>query len=321
MHELGREVTRKLIASADVVIANLPPATLRGMGLDYETLRAIRPEIILADISAFGNVGPLRDSVGFDSIGQVMCGTAFTSGDPSMPRRSLATWVDFATALHAAFAVAAALLGRRNGKGGQHIQCNLLATALAINGPALVEEAMRGTGRPPTGNRSPYYAPSDIFATRDGHIMCSVLGQPLFRRWVRLVAAEQWLHDPRFADDPSRAVHGDILSARMTQWCAARTTEQALAELHEARLPAGPVLKPSEALRHEQVVALGLFHDVELPGNAEPASIPTTPIFWKGTPSPTRCPPPTLGQHTDQILAGVGYTPGEIAALRRAGAV
>ncbi len=321
MHPLGREVTRRLVETADVVIANLPHRTLEAMGLDYETLRAIKPNIVLADISAFGSTGPLKDGIGFDSIGQVMCGTAHASGDEGLPRRSMATWVDFSTALHAAFGVVAALLGRDRGKGGQHVQCNLLATALAINGPALIEEAMTGVGRPGMGNRSPYYGPSDIFATRDGHIMCSVLGAPLFKRWVRLVGAEDWLDDPRFSDDPSRGENSHLLSERMAAWCAKRTTEQALDELHKGHLPAGPVLTPRQAIEHGHVEAMGLFQRIPVSGHATPAPIPATPIFWAGQTAPTRHPPPELGEHSEHILAGIGYSPEEIETLRREGAI
>ena len=205
----GREVVRRLVATADVVVANLPPQTLIAMGLDYQSLVAVKPDVILTTTTAYGRGGPYSDRVGFDMVGQAMSGAVYLSGDPGEPRRATVPWVDFGTALHAAFGTMVALLSRQQTGKGQVVEGSLLATALSLNNATLIEQAVLETNRLPTGNRSQTSAPADVFRTEDGWIVCQVLGPSQFGRWARLMGEDHWLSDPRFADDLSRGTHGE----------------------------------------------------------------------------------------------------------------
>ncbi len=311
----GREVVRRLVASADVVVANLPPAALRALGLDYATLVASRPDVILTSVSAFG-AGPDEEKLGFDGIGQAMSGAMYLSGTPGTPTKAFVPYVDYATALAAAFGTLAALYARRTTGRGQEVRGSLLATALTITNSYVVEQALLAPNRVASGNRSQIAAPSDTFATRDGWIIVQVLGAPLFRRWAALMGEDHWLTDPRFADDRARGEHGAIVSARMREWCATRTTAEALTALETARIPAGPVYSPQQVLDDAHVRASGALQHVDYPGTPRPAPISATPIRLSATPGAIRRRAPRLGEHTDEILARLGYTPAEIAALR-----
>ena len=164
----GQEIVRKLVATADVVIANLPPQTLAAMKLDYESLKAVKPDIILTTVSAYGNGGPYSDRVGFDGIGQVMSGAVYMTGTEDQPYRAQVPWVDFGTALHCAFGTMAALMARKVTGKGQWVQGALLATAVTFGNALLIEQAVIQANRVPTGNRGQTAAPVDIFRTKDG---------------------------------------------------------------------------------------------------------------------------------------------------------
>ena len=317
----GRAALDKLAATADVVIANLPPQTMARMGLDYNSLRTVKSDIILANLSSFGNRGPWATRPGFDSIGQAMCGSVYLTGEPGRPYRAQIALVDFGTALHAAFGVAMALIEKQRSGRGQEVVGALLATAVALNGPTLVEQSAVAPDRVAIGNRAFNSGPTDLFETRDGFIVSHVVGGPLFRRWADLLGEPEWLDDERFATDDGRGDHGEILSQRMAAWCAGRTRDEALEELAAAHVPAGPVLKPQEALEHPQVQAMGLLHPVTWPGMDRPAMVPQAPVWLSETPALPPTEQAATGQHTDEVLGAIGYGAEELAALREAGAI
>ena len=321
MTDEGREVVRRLVATADVVVANLPPATLAAMGLDDDSLRSIRPEIILTTSSAFGSQGPMSSYVGFDGVGQAMSGAVYMTGEPDQPYRSQANWVDFGTALHCAMGTLVALIERGNSGRGQRVEGSLLATALTVTNAMLIEQAVIRADRVPTGNRGQLSGPLDIFRTTDGWLLCQVVGQPLFARWARLMGETHWLEDPRFATDELRGRHGELISERMARWCETRSTAEAIETLGAAKIPCGQVLAPQQTLDHPQTAAMGLFQEVDYPGLPTPAPIARAPVRLSRTPGGIRRRAPTLGEHTDEILAGIGYDPAAISRLREAGVI
>ena len=312
----GREIVRQLVCTADVVIANMPDDALEKLGLDYPTLSALRPEIILVTASAFGNDGPLARHVGFDAVGQAMSGAVVIGGSDGKPARAQVNYVDFTTALYCAFGVMLALRERDRTGRGQRVSGSLLGSALAITNSLTIDHAMNDIDRGMMGNRSFSSAPTDIFATRDGWIMTQVVSNPIFARWARLVGRPELIDDPRFASDILRGEHGAELSAIMADWCADRTNAQALAELGDGRVPAGAVLRSSEALSHPQVAATGLAEPMDYPSAATPAPVVRAPITLSASAKVPLAPAPQVGEHADAILAELGYDATAISALR-----
>ena len=321
MKKEAKEVLRRLVLTADVVVANLPLPTLTDMGIDYESLKAIKPDIILTHVSAFGNTGPYSERVGFDVLGQSMSGGMYLCGDGTVPTRTQVPYVDFGTAMMAAFGTLAALIERGKSGKGQIVEASLFTTGLTFMNNLLMEQAVLETNRKAQGNRAYHHAPNDAFRTKDGWIVTMVVGNPIFERWAKLMGEPMWMADPRFKTDTLRGKHGEIISERMGRWCAERTTEQALAELENARVPAGPVLSPAQVLVDPHVAARHIFKKTEYPGLPKPAPLADIPVKLSKTPGGIRQRPPTLGEHTDSILQQLGFKPDEIGALHKARAV
>lgn len=317
----GRAIVRKLVATADIVVANLPPQALASLGLDYETLRAIKPDIILTSLNTFGSGGPWSNRVGLDGIAQVMSGLAHVSGPPGSPQKLYGPWADYATASFAAFGTLAAMLHKRQTGEGQHVEGSLLMSAMVPASGLLAEQAVTGVNRESTGNRSQTAAPADLYRTKNGWIIVQVVGQPMYKRWTKMIGDPSLFTDERFKDDDARARNSASINEHMNAWCAQRTTDEALAELEKWNLPAGPLLKAQEVLDHPQVKALKTFQDVSYPGIPKPIPLLKTPVRLSATPGTIRTAPPQIGEHTDAILSELGFSVAEIAGLHGAGAV
>jgi len=317
----GRGIVRKLVAGADVVVANMPPRTLKSLGLDYETLSAFKPDIILVAANAFGGSEAVRDRVGFDGVGQALSGAAYMAGTPDQPQKAMVPVVDFATSFACALGVVLALYERQRSGAGQEVGASLLCTGLNMASGALIEEALLGLGRQATLNRASGYAPSDIFKARDGWFITQIIGRSMYKRWTLLVGRPELLDDPRFADDRLRGEHGEFLSGVMSEWSRDKTLDEVLARLEEARIPAGRVNSPRQVLEDETVRAADLIQWMDYPGAPGKVPIFATPVSLSRTPPEIRQRAPLNGEHTDAILAELGYTAADVEALRRRGVV
>ena len=312
----GQDIVRRLVATADVVIANLPPDTLESMGLDYASLTAVKPDIILTTTTAFGVGGPYGNRVGFDGVAQAMSGNMHLTGYEDEPMRNYFPYVDYTTASLNTMATLAAIIHRMNTGEGQHVQGCLLASALTVANGTLIEQSILDNNRVATGNRGQTAAPIDVFRTTDGWILVQVVGNPLFERWAKLMGDPHWLTDPRYATDEARGDNAVDISERMSRWTAGRSTAEAMAVLADARIPCGEVLTPAEALINEQVVARRFLEPVDYPGLPQPAPVGRMPVDFSKSDTGIRQRAPTLGEHTDEILGELGYDAAKIADFR-----
>lgn len=315
------EIVHRLVKTADVVVANLPLEILKKIGLDYEALKAIRPDIILARISTFGPEGPYANRVGFDAVAQAMTGAMSLMGFPGAPVRSVVPFEDYGTALHTAFGVMAALYHRSRTGEGQIVDGSLLATGITFMQNILAERQVLGIERRQTGNRSFYAGPGDCYRTTDGWIMISIVGNEMFARWARLVGREEFIADPRFKHDQGRADNHEPITEAMSAWLASSTSANAIAELERARIPAGPVLDPGQVLEDAQVKARKLLQPHEFPGARGPVPLAAPAVQLSKTPPEIRRRAPMVGEHTNEVLRELGYSEEDISRLRNAQAV
>ena len=315
--EDGKAITRKLVAQADIVVANMPAAGMRANGVDYETLRGIKQDIILASATAYGEGGPYSDRIGFDGAGQVMSGAVYRQGLPDQPIRTVVPYADFGTALTMTIGVMMALYHRDRSGEGQHVEGALLPTAMMLSNAFLIERDLLGTDKPRMGNQGTSVAPCDLYRTSDdGWVLLQIAGPPMFKRWCRLVGRPELFDDPRFADDDLRWKNGDVLNDIMARWCADKTKAEVLELLEAAKLPAAPMLSTQDVLDDPHVAAMGYLQRVPFPGAAHDVPIISTPFRLSATPGVIRRRAPLLGEHTDEILDELGYTGTDIADLK-----
>ena len=315
--EKGREIIKKLVERSDIVIANLPEQTLKSMSLDYERLKVINPGIILTSNTAFGTSGPYAERVGFDGVAQAMSGAMDMTGDPDQPTKAYAPYVDFCSASLAAFGTVLAYLEKLKTGRGQRVQTSLLQTALTTTNNLLIEQELLDINRIASMNRAQTSGPSDTFQTKDGWILVQTVGQPLFERWVNLMGEEEWLDDERFKDDLSRGDNGHLISERMSEWCAERTSKEAIDELEKSRIPVGEVLRAQETLKERHIVEKGSFVKLSYPTLKEEYSVVGPAIELSENPGKIKHRSPELGEHNQQILMELGYTQEEINQLKK----
>ena len=312
----GREIVRRLVENSDIVIANLPEQTLKSMGLDYDDLKLINPGIILTSNTAFGTTGPYAERVGFDGVAQAMSGAMDMTGQPDQPTKAYAPYVDFCSASLAAFGTLLAYLEKQKTGQGQRVQTSLLQTALTTTNSLLIEQEILNVNRVASMNRAQTSGPSDTFKTKDGWILVQTVGGPLFERWVKLMGEDDWLTDERFKDDLSRGENGELISARMSDWCAERTSQEAIAALESSRIPVGEVLKAKQTLNEEHIIEKGSFIKMSYPTMDEEYSVVGPAIELSENPGQIKTRSPELGEHNVEILSSLGYTQEDIEQFK-----
>jgi CoA:oxalate CoA-transferase len=318
----GKAVLQRLVAGADALVENFRPGVMQRLGLGYQDLLAHNPRLVYCAISGFGQDGPLRDLPAYDQIIQGMAGVMSITGDAaSAPLRVGFPVADTIGGLTAAMAVCAALAERGRHR-GRFIDVSMLEAVIATMGWAVSNLLIAGREAQPLGNENMTASPSGAFRTADGLLNIAANKQEQFEALARVIARADLVADPRFAQRQARLEHRFELKAEIEAALAAHPAAHWWPMLTAAGVPAGPVYGVAQALAHPQVARRGLVATfADAPGVGRDIRVLRTGVKLDGAAPAVDGPPPTLGQHTREILADLGYDDAAVAALHAEGAI
>jgi formyl-CoA transferase len=318
----GQDVARALIAEADVLIENFRPGTLEGWGMGWEDLRALNPGLVMLRISGYGQTGPYRDLPGFGAIGEAMGGLRHLTGEPGrVPVRVGVSIGDTLAALHGTIGVLLALYHRKaHGGPGQVIDVALHEAVFNVMESLLPEYSAFGAVREAAGSALPGIAPSNAYKCADGYVLIAGNGDSIFRRLMQVVGRADLAAAPDLQDNAGRVARVEELDAAIGAWTLSRPIAEVLAQLGEARVPAGKVYTARDIHEDPHYRARDMIlrqttrdgHDIDVPGIVPKLSL---------TPGTVRSAAPRLGEDTDAVLREAGLTPEQITLLRAKGAI
>lgn len=309
---VGRVVLTKLIETCDVVVANMPDSYLKALGIDYESLKLIKHDIILASINGFGYSS---NNVAFDGIAQFLTGVPSITGIEGQPQKCAAPYIDYSTGISCAYGILAALLYRNQTGLGQHIHCSLVGTGLMIASVFYVQEDIFGLTKRPCGNKAQYGGPIDLFETSDGKIFIAVGGNIQFKRWTVLMGKHELYNDPRFSTDNLRGENQTILCEITSQWCKCKSTKEAFELLQQHGIPCGSVYSLRDALEAEEFKQQRFFNRINHPDYDKCIPQPANPVRFMNFELNPPMRPPRCGEQNAEILHGLGFDSETISAM------
>jgi len=321
--ESGKDVLRRLVCTADVLVENFRPGVMVRLGLGYEALKKLNPRLVYCAISGFGQDGPLKEAPAYDQIVQGLSGAMSITGDEgSAPLRVGYPVADSIGGLTGAFAIASALVRRSSTGEGAFIDVAMLDASIVTMGWVVSNYLVAGQVPRPFGNDNFTAAPSGAFHTREGLLNIAANKQEQFVALAKAIGRDDLVSDARFSERESRKRHRAALTEEVEKGLAARTAEEWEAVLNQVGVPAGRVLTVPQALSHPQVQHRKLLRTFEeVPGVGRSVTLAGAGFRMDGTDSDSALPPPRLGEHTETLLEELGYSGEEIEALKKAGAV
>tara|TARA_R110000787_G_scaffold9229_18_gene32552 strand:- start:2271 stop:3614 length:1344 start_codon:yes stop_codon:yes gene_type:complete len=313
----GLAVFKKLAKTADVIIENFRPNVKCRLGIDYESLRSENPGLVYASISGFGQTGPYAHRPGFDQIAQGMGGFMSITGIPGQgPLRAGLPIADLTAGMFAAQGILVALLEREASGEGQWLSTSLLQAQIFMLDFQAARWLVDGHIPTQAGNNHPTSIPTGVFETSDGQMNISVTGTAIWSRFCMALGIEELINHPDYATEEKRSANRDPLNDIIVDIVCTKPTETWIEILNEKGVPCGPIYTIDQVFDDPQVKHLNLTDTVTSSELGEMRFV-TQPINMSRTPSSLAAPPPTCGQHSDEILRDIGYSDDAIADLRK----
>ncbi|MDH3665912.1 MAG: CoA transferase [Paracoccaceae bacterium] len=311
----GLALFKRLVEGADVVVENFRPDVKHRLGVDYQSLKAVNPRIILASISGFGQDGPYAKRPGFDQIAQGMGGLMSITGESGRgPMRVGIPVADLTAGLFAAMGILTALIEREKSGEGQWLHTSLLQAQIFMLDFQAARWLVSREVAPQVGNDHPTSVPTGLFPTADGAVNIAVSGEVIWRRFAEAMGHPEWIDDPRYTDQYKRKENRDALNAAITEVTKTRNSRELVDALVEAGVPSGPAYKIDEVFADPQVQHLEMAANIEtLPFGQ--TQLVAQPVNLTRTPTQMATHPPDRGEHTSAVLEELGLSPEEIADL------
>jgi len=319
----AKEILNELVKHSDVLIENFSPEAAKAMGITYDNLKAVKPDIIFAHVSAFGPTGPYSHRIGFDYIAKAMSGSMAVSGFPGPPTKEQIPHVDYMTACLTTVGVVSALYHRQRTGEGQMIDTALLQTGVTYMAPTIGEWETGGKRRKQTGNRGPWVGPNDLYKTKDGRwVMLALITNSIWRRFCQFIGREDLATDPRFHNDMARWEHREIIDPVVSEWVASQTAEEVIAAAEKIPIPCGICHEQTEVAHDPQVKAREMLTKVPSPDGSGDVLVTGIPLRMSEIPLKIERSFPAVGQHNEEIYCGLlRYSREDLARLEEEGVI
>jgi formyl-CoA transferase len=327
----GQEIAKKLALEADIIVENYRPGVLEKWGLGYEDLKAINPATIMVRLSGYGQTGPMKDLPGFGAIGESMGGMRYVSGHPDRPPVRIGISIgDSLAALHGVIGAMMALRhrdatgGRWNGQSGEQCQAGqgqmvdvaLYEAVFNVMESLVPEYDHAGVVRERTGGALPGIVPSNTYTTKEGaNIVIAGNGDAIFRRLMLAIGRDDMANDPQLARNDGRVQRTAEIDGAIQAWCSTKDIDEALATLQAADVPVGKIYSVRDMMSDPQFLARQMFEQHHF-SDGSPIKLPAITPKLSETPGQTRWLGPNLGEHTEELLQGLGYDQVAIEKLR-----
>ncbi|MBA1272695.1 CaiB/BaiF CoA transferase family protein [Stutzerimonas azotifigens] len=317
----GQDIARRLICEADILVENFRPGTLEGWGLSYAELAALNPKLIMLRISGYGQTGPYRDLPGFGVIGEAMGGLRHLSGYPGQaPVRVGISIGDSLSSLYGVIGVLLALQERARSGVGQEIDVALYESVFAMMESLIPEYDAFGYVREPAGSALPGITPSNSYPCNDGsYVLIAGNGDSIYKRLMMLIGRQDLADDPRLAHNDGRSQHAEMIDAAIGEWTGTRGRDEVIEALKGARVPAGYPYTAADIVSDPHYLARQMIEQVQT--SAGPLKVPGVLPKLSRTPGRLGTGGPQLGEHTDDVLAGLGLTDEQRQGLRERGII
>ena len=322
-HEDGREVLKKLLGEADILIENFRPGVLEKLGLGWDVLHALNPKLVMVRLSGFGQSGPMKDQPGFGAVGESMGGLRYITGFEDRP--PVRTGISIGDSIAALWGVIGALMALRHrevkGGKGQVVDVALYEAVFSMMESMVPEFDVFGFIRERSGNIMPGITPSSIHTCADGkHIQIGANGDAIFQRFMRAINRADLADDLSLADNAGRDLRRDEIYGVIDRWVASLQLATVEATLQQAEVPASRIFSAEDMLSDPQFLAREMFLSAKLP-DGKPFKMPGIVPKLSDTPGGVEWTGPELGQHNNEVLTALGYSTEQIAALSNQGTI